>query len=150
MLGSGRLEERVVDTALHVARQQGVEDVLRRGLEVVQREDLALGGGLLGDLFEACGVGETLDPDAVLTAELEMKYSGYSSRLSGSSRSSSAVCVIIETNSVKTMWSSSTPPSAVSFSMASISGPATFLASAYVGSSVKPDHDSEILRSRKL
>ncbi|CAM5399630.1 hypothetical protein SVIOM342S_05086 [Streptomyces violaceorubidus] len=48
------------------------------------------------------------------------------------------------------MWSSSTPPSAVSFSMASMSGAATFLASAYVGSSVKPANDSTTLRSRKL
>ena len=103
VLGSGRLEQRVVDAALDVPRQQGVEDVLRRRLEVEQRKDLALAS-----------------PAPPPT----------SSRLSGSSRPSTGVCVIIETNSVKTMWSSSTPPSAVSFWTASISGPATFLASA--------------------
>ncbi len=49
------------------------------------------------------------------------------------------------------MWSSSTPPSAVSFSMASISGAATFLASAYEGLvGEKPVNDSATLRSRKL
>jgi tRNA uridine 5-carboxymethylaminomethyl modification enzyme len=37
-------------------------------------------GVSLGDLFQASGVGETLDRDAVLTAELEIKYSGYFER----------------------------------------------------------------------
>ena len=53
VLGGSRLEQRVVDTALDVARQQGVEDVLRRRLEVEQRKDLALGRRLLRHLFEA-------------------------------------------------------------------------------------------------
>ena len=43
--------------------------------EVVKRQGVSL-----GDLFEACGVGETLDRNAVLTAELEIKYSGYFER----------------------------------------------------------------------
>jgi tRNA uridine 5-carboxymethylaminomethyl modification enzyme len=43
--------------------------------EVVKRQGVSL-----GDLFEACGVGEALDRNAVLTAELEIKYSGYFER----------------------------------------------------------------------
>jgi tRNA uridine 5-carboxymethylaminomethyl modification enzyme len=43
--------------------------------EVAKRQGISL-----GDLFEASGVGETLDRDAVLTAELEIKYSGYFER----------------------------------------------------------------------
>jgi len=43
--------------------------------EVVKRQGVSL-----GDLFEACEVGDTLDRDAVLTAELEIKYSGYFER----------------------------------------------------------------------
>jgi tRNA uridine 5-carboxymethylaminomethyl modification enzyme len=43
--------------------------------EVVKRQGVSL-----RDLFQACGVGETLDRDAVLTAELEIKYSGYFER----------------------------------------------------------------------
>ena len=52
-----------------------------------------------------------------------------SERLSGSSRFSTGDCVIIDTNSVKTMCSSSTPPSAVSRRTDAISGPAIALAS---------------------
>ena len=43
--------------------------------EVVKRQGVSL-----GDLFQACDVGEALDRDAVLTAELEIKYSGYFER----------------------------------------------------------------------
>ena len=43
--------------------------------EVVKRQRVSL-----GDLFQARGVGETLDRDAILTAELEIKYSGYFER----------------------------------------------------------------------
>lgn len=43
--------------------------------EVVKRQGVSL-----RDLFQTCGVGETLDRDAVLTAELEIKYSGYFER----------------------------------------------------------------------
>jgi tRNA uridine 5-carboxymethylaminomethyl modification enzyme len=43
--------------------------------EVVKRQGVSL-----GDLFQASGVGEALDRDAVLTAELEIKYSGYFER----------------------------------------------------------------------
>jgi tRNA uridine 5-carboxymethylaminomethyl modification enzyme len=43
--------------------------------EVVKRQGVSL-----GDLFQASGVGETLDRDAILTAELEIKYSGYFER----------------------------------------------------------------------
>ena len=43
--------------------------------EVVKRHGVSL-----GDLFSASGVGGSLDRDAVLTAELEIKYSGYFER----------------------------------------------------------------------
>jgi len=43
--------------------------------DVVKRQGVSL-----RDLFRAGGVGETLDPEAVLTAELEIKYSGYFDR----------------------------------------------------------------------
>ena len=43
--------------------------------EVVKRQGVSL-----GDLFRASGVGESLDREAVLTAELEIKYSGYFER----------------------------------------------------------------------
>lgn len=68
---------------------------------------------------------------------------------SGSSRRSTGLWVIIETNSVKTMYSSSTPPSAESVSTDSISGVATALASAYDGLSEKPVQDCATVRSRK-
>jgi tRNA uridine 5-carboxymethylaminomethyl modification enzyme len=40
--------------------------------EVAKRQDVSL-----GELFAAVGVGETLQHDAVITAELELKYAGY-------------------------------------------------------------------------
>jgi tRNA uridine 5-carboxymethylaminomethyl modification enzyme len=40
--------------------------------EVAKRQGVAL-----GDLFRAAGVGQQLDPNAVITAELELKYAGY-------------------------------------------------------------------------
>jgi tRNA uridine 5-carboxymethylaminomethyl modification enzyme len=43
--------------------------------EVVKRQGVSL-----QNLFQACGVGLTLDHDAILTAELEIKYSGYFER----------------------------------------------------------------------
>jgi tRNA uridine 5-carboxymethylaminomethyl modification enzyme len=43
--------------------------------EVVKRQGVSL-----GDLFQTCGVGESLDRDSVLTAELEIKYAGYFER----------------------------------------------------------------------
>ena len=43
--------------------------------DVVKRQGVSL-----GDLFQARGVGGTLDREAVLTAELEIKYSGYFER----------------------------------------------------------------------
>jgi tRNA uridine 5-carboxymethylaminomethyl modification enzyme len=43
--------------------------------EVVKRQSVSL-----GDLFEAAGVGSALDSQAVMTAELELKYSGYFDR----------------------------------------------------------------------
>ncbi|MFL5614286.1 MAG: tRNA uridine-5-carboxymethylaminomethyl(34) synthesis enzyme MnmG [Gemmatimonadaceae bacterium] len=43
--------------------------------EVAKRQNVSL-----TDLFVACGVGANLDPEAVLTAELEIKYAGYFQR----------------------------------------------------------------------
>ena len=43
--------------------------------EVVKRQGVSL-----SDLFAAAGVGASIDRDAVLTAELELKYAGYFSR----------------------------------------------------------------------
>ena len=56
------------------AGSTALSHALRIG-EVVKRQGVSL-----GDLFRAAGVGETLDRDAVLTAELEIKYSGYFAR----------------------------------------------------------------------
>ena len=44
-------------------------------VEVAKRQGVAL-----ADLFAAVGVGETLNADAVITAELELKYAGYFAR----------------------------------------------------------------------
>src|SRR5699024_332260 len=41
LLGGGRLQEGEVDPVDHVLRQQLVQDLLRRGLELVQRKSLA-------------------------------------------------------------------------------------------------------------
>ena len=46
-----------------------------RVAEVVKRQGVSL-----GDLFAAVGVGTSIDREAVLTAELELKYAGYFSR----------------------------------------------------------------------
>jgi tRNA uridine 5-carboxymethylaminomethyl modification enzyme len=43
--------------------------------EVARRQDIGL-----GDLFRAVGVGEDIERDAVITAELELKYAGYFAR----------------------------------------------------------------------
>ena len=43
--------------------------------DVAKRQDVSL-----HDLFAATGVGESLEPDAVTTAELELKYAGYFAR----------------------------------------------------------------------
>ena len=43
--------------------------------EVVKRNGMTLGG-----LFSAAGVGDTLDRDALITVELELKYEGYFAR----------------------------------------------------------------------
>ncbi len=43
--------------------------------EVAKRQGIAL-----GELFEAAGIGADLDRDAVVTAELELKYAGYFAR----------------------------------------------------------------------
>src|SRR5690625_1179802 len=55
LLGGGRLQEGEVDPVDHVLRQQLVQDLLRRGLELVQRKSLAavcLLQFLLADLFD--------------------------------------------------------------------------------------------------
>ena len=44
-------------------------------IEVAKRQGIAL-----ADLFAATGVGDTLQPEAVVTAELELKYAGYFER----------------------------------------------------------------------
>jgi tRNA uridine 5-carboxymethylaminomethyl modification enzyme len=46
-----------------------------RVVEVAKRQDV-----LLGDLFDAVGVGTQLDADALVTADLEIKYAGYFAR----------------------------------------------------------------------
>jgi tRNA uridine 5-carboxymethylaminomethyl modification enzyme len=46
-----------------------------RIVEVARRQDVAL-----GDLFGAAGVGAQLDPEALVTADLEIKYAGYFAR----------------------------------------------------------------------
>ena len=46
-----------------------------RIVEVARRQDV-----LLGDLFAAAGVGAQLDPEALVTADLEIKYAGYLAR----------------------------------------------------------------------
>jgi tRNA uridine 5-carboxymethylaminomethyl modification enzyme len=46
-----------------------------RIVEVAKRQDVSL-----GDLFAAAGVGASLDRDAVVTTELEIKYAGYFAR----------------------------------------------------------------------
>ena len=43
--------------------------------EVAKRQDISL-----ADLLQAVGVGDTLDANAVITSELELKYSGYFAR----------------------------------------------------------------------
>ena len=79
------------DTAHRIAEETSISPLAAQGVltragstslahavrisEVVKRQGVSL-----GDLFQACGVGETLDQDAVLTAELEIKYSGYFER----------------------------------------------------------------------
>src|SRR5207237_6275269 len=46
-----------------------------RIVEVAKRQDV-----LLGALFDAAGIAAQIDPEAVVTADLEIKYAGYFAR----------------------------------------------------------------------
>jgi tRNA uridine 5-carboxymethylaminomethyl modification enzyme len=59
---------------LNIARSAPLPHAMRIA-EVVKRNGMTLGG-----LFSAAGVGDTIDRDALITVELELKYEGYFAR----------------------------------------------------------------------
>jgi tRNA uridine 5-carboxymethylaminomethyl modification enzyme len=76
------------DAALHLAEATSIspaqaEPVLVRAGSALLAHSVKIGEVAkrqhisLGDLFRAAGVGDALQPDAVVTAELELKYAGY-------------------------------------------------------------------------
>lgn len=65
------LSPAVADPVLHAAGSRPLAHAVRAS-ELAKRQDIAL-----ADLFAAAGVGESLPSDAVVGAELELKYAGY-------------------------------------------------------------------------
>lgn len=65
------LSPTVADPVLHAAGSRPLAHAVRAS-ELAKRQDIAL-----ADLFAAAGVGESLPSDAVVGAELELKYAGY-------------------------------------------------------------------------
>ena len=65
------LSPTVADPVLHAAGSRPLAHAVRAS-ELAKRQDIAL-----ADLFAAAGVGASLPSDAVVGAELELKYAGY-------------------------------------------------------------------------